>query len=474
MSRLASWARRNPAPCAAMTLGALLRVLWLTRASLWSDEAVTLAVARAPISQVMTLVGSLEFTPPLHFALMHFWLPLWSDPLRGLRLFSALCGIAALPLFWSFCRRLFAVSAPLAFFLAAFSSLWIHAAQTGRCYALLILLGVIQADLVWRLREKWSARFAVLYGAAAFCGMLTHHYYHFLVLSLGLSLLFEPKFRKRSWKPWVILHAAVWLCFLPWTPALLDRSHLPVSSWVLSAPFSPGLIAQTFGTFLIDAAYLGLTITGWTQALGWAALALTAAGLWNLDKKGAGDEKAAVRFCLVNLAVPLAAAGVLEAVVGRPIVQPRYLACLTVFFYPLLAQAAWRLGRAARLAAAAVAVCGVCAYFTSNLVIDPRLAELSVFIQRSSDKRMPIVHWGALEYVALRYYYLPERANFLLQTDPSDARYSHLTGYEALIAPKNLAALPTVVVIDPYRHAFVQRVGLSSGAQLLELTGTLR
>lgn len=470
------WIRRNPAAAVILVLGAVLRLVLLTRQSLWHDEAVTLVIAQAP-ERTLSLMRALESNPPLHELLMRWWLPLWSDPLLGLRAFSVCCGIAALPLYWSLCRRLLPAQAPLAFFLAGCSSLWIHASQTGRCYAWFILLAIAQTHLAWRLRGSWSDRAAALYGLLAVCGLYTHYYYHLLVFALGLSLLWEPGFRARSLTRWLFLHAAVWLAFLPWLPMLRAQSQVSVASWVLSERLSPGFLAQVFGTFLFDASYLGLALQGWTRALGWASWLLAAAGLWRLRGRMTSPEAAAARFCLINITVPVAAAVAVECLHGRPVCQPRYLAFLPIFFFPLLALAvergfsgAW--SRASRLLLAVVAAVGVAAYFTSNIVIDPRLAGSSALIRRALDRRAPIIHWSTLEYAPWRYYYLPERAHFLLDLTPADAAASwDWPGYAGRITPRQLAALPLCLVIDPERRLSSRRIGFGSGARLLERAG---
>ncbi|MBI5211060.1 MAG: glycosyltransferase family 39 protein [Elusimicrobia bacterium] len=492
------WVRRNPVAAAILLLGAALRLAWLTRQSLWSDEATTLVVARAQAG-AMAMLGAVDNSPPLHSFLLRLWLPLWSDALVGLRAFSALCGIGALCLCWPLFRSLMPGRAPLILFLAACSSFWIHAAQTGRHYSLFLLLAVGQIGLAWRLRGSWSGRAAALYAALAVAGVYTHYYYHLLVFSLGLSLLLERRFRERALKPWLALHAVVGLSFLPWVPTLLAQQRITQSAWVLTERLSPGLIAQAFGTFLVDAGYLGLAFPGWVRVLGWVLLLVVAAGFWRMRREATRDEAAAARFCLLNLAIPLAVVAVAETALHRAICQPRYLVAFPVFFFPLLALAVergwrqgtavpegagrpplggggWRgvagAGRAAPLALAFAAAGGACAHYASNIVLDSRMAALSDHIRRSSDRRDPIVHWGDLQYIELRYYYLPERAHFVLERDPSEVRrILAFPGYPGVVTPRRLAAWPRCVVIDPLRRAFRHRVGLASGPAMLRLGG---
>jgi hypothetical protein len=470
------WARQNPVAVFVLILGAVLRLSWLTRQSLWSDEASTLIIAQAP-QRAMTLLRSLEGMPPLHPLLMRLWLKFWPDPLLGMRAFSALCGIATLPVYWSLCRRLLARQAPLAFFLGGCSSLWIHAAQTGRPYSLFLLLAVVQVHLAWDLRSSWSGRAALCYALVALCGVYVHYYYHFLLFALALSLLCESEFRRRCLGPWLALHAAVWLAFLPWLPTVLVQRQAFSNSLFLRETLFNGGLSLVFGSFLCDAGYLGLAAPNWVRALGYATGALTAVGLWRLRRRLTQEEDAAARFCIINLLLPLAMVAILESHNGQPACQPRYFIFLPVLFYPLLALAAqrglpWAWERGINLSLSGIAACGVCLYLASNIIIDPHLAALSALIRRHGDRREPIVYLNEIDYDAMRSYYLPERAHFLIDWNGAWKESSATSAVDPrLITPHILSVLPRCLVMDPQRRFVPQRLGLCSGAQLVALAG---
>ena len=129
MRKLARWAG------AAILTGTVLRLLFLGAKSLWFDEASTLLIAGQPLAELSRILTSNEVNPPLYYALMHFWLKAFVDPRLGLRLFSALCGVASLFAFRALAGRLLPERARLpALWLAAASSFWIHVAQDGRSY----------------------------------------------------------------------------------------------------------------------------------------------------------------------------------------------------------------------------------------------------------------------------------------------------------------------------------------------------
>ncbi len=52
-------------------LALVIRLSWLGRKSFWQDEAYTLVVATQPLGQVLAFKS--DPTPPLYYALIHFW-----------------------------------------------------------------------------------------------------------------------------------------------------------------------------------------------------------------------------------------------------------------------------------------------------------------------------------------------------------------------------------------------------------------
>lgn len=165
-----------------LAAGALLRALFLGSKSLWFDEAGGLIVARQPAAAIPAFLNRVEVSPPLYTLTMHFWLKLFPDPKLGLRLFSLLCGIAALAVYRGLVRRLLPERARLlATVFGALSSYWIHLSQDGRPYALLVLISLSTARLALELTERPSARAWAAYAALAAAGLYEHYYFAFLL-----------------------------------------------------------------------------------------------------------------------------------------------------------------------------------------------------------------------------------------------------------------------------------------------------
>jgi uncharacterized membrane protein len=453
MTRQAKWA------AAAILTGAVLRVLLLGAKSVWFDEASTMLLAGRPLSELPSLLVRNELNPPLYYALMHFWLKAFADPRAGLRLFSALCGVGSLFAFRALTSRLLPERARLpALWLAAASSFWIHAAQDGRAYSLLLLLGLLSTLAALEVSEKPRARLWCGYAALAALGLWTHYYFAILLAGHAAWLGLKTKDRRG----YLLAHAAAALAFAPWLPHLAAqlRTHVgdPVVGEALTFPRALDLLGTTF----FDVTFLGLALPSWTGVAvgaGFAALALSAAA----DARSAKDRRP-FAFCMTHLAAALALVAAAELWSGRPVTQARYFTPLSPVLLLLAALGARR--GWARIAAGAVVAAGCAGYFFSAVMIDPRLDALAAAIRRSSDASVPVVHLGKYYYLPLRVYYLPERRHLLVASEAVGMDYRGMPPYPGVVEDKDLPGLGPCVVVDESRTLSLERVSLGTGAQL--------
>ncbi|MDD5657120.1 MAG: glycosyltransferase family 39 protein [Elusimicrobia bacterium] len=451
---------------ALLAAGVLLRALLLTRRSLWFDEANTLAVASAPLTDTLRLVRTMEGFPPLHYLLMHFWLPLWSDPLLGLRLFSALCGAAALAALLPLARRLAPGREAFVLALAALSSFWIHAGQDGRTYSLLLLWALLAARLLLDLEARWSWGRAAAYAAVSAAGLYTHNFYLlFLAANAAHALAVVRSGRRR----WLAIPVGVGLLYLPWAASLLVQVRNWSAISVLTTPFSFGQLLYLLGNMLCDTGFLGFAHEGLTRVLGLAALA-GAAGVW-LRRGASEPSRRGADFCLTHVVVPLAAAKALELALGKPVTQTRYLIFVSPFLFLWLAWVCGRLegawGRLARAGLLVLFAAGTLAYHAGGALVDPRLGALAESIRSATAADVPVVHLDAFYYTPMRYYYLPERRHYLLDPGGRNLNWGALPGYAAVPGPEAVARFERCVVVDPQRSVFPSRIGLASGRDLV-------
>lgn len=452
------------ADAALIAAGAAARAAALTRPSLWTDEASTLALAREPLAALPAAVRAFEAAPPAHFALMRGWLELFPDAKLGLRSFSWLCGAASLALFARLARALGLRHPALALALCVLSSFWTHAAQDGRAYALLLALGLSTSVLAWELSRAWSWPRAALYGALAALGVLTHHAFAlFMAGDLVFALAAGPR-RARWLAAWALPAAAA----LAWIPAARDQVGTWTSITLLKEPLTLRQLASVTGQMIVDAGYLGLVLQPASRALGVLALAGAAWGAVRLRREASAPRRRALLFALAHLAAPLAAARAAELALGVSLAQARYHILVSPFLFLLLADLAPERGPRRAWAAAALAAvfaAGLGLYHWSRIALDPRL-DLLARAARTAPEGAPVVHLHAFYYLPLRYYYLPERSHRLVELGGQPMDVSKLPGYPGRLAPGELERLGPCVVVDPERRLFERKLGFATGAEL--------
>src|SRR5437868_8542899 len=82
---------------AVVVLGVVLR--FLTSSHLWLDEALTVNIARLPLSRIPDALRH-DGSPPLYYLLLHWWIAVFGDGDVAARALSAVFAIATLPLVW--------------------------------------------------------------------------------------------------------------------------------------------------------------------------------------------------------------------------------------------------------------------------------------------------------------------------------------------------------------------------------------
>lgn len=456
---------------AVLLAGAALRRFLFGAKSLWYDEASSLLLAGLPLSRLGPTLVSNEGNPPLHALIMHFWVPLFSDPRIGLRAFSMLCGIVSVFVFRSLAERLLPPRArSLAVYLAAFSSYWIHLAQDGRVYALLLLLGLLATRVVLDLTRRPTARLWALYAALAAAGLYAHYYFLVLLAAHASWLLWTFRGSPRERRRWLAAHAAAAILFLPWLPSLREQLRVHVADPVLGEALTPWHLLDSLGTTVFDVSFLGLLLPWWLNAAvgaGVAALAAAAAArARRLPPRS--DERRALVFTLAHVAIPLALIALVELVLRRPVTQARYFAPLSPFLFLLAASelsSPGRWTRAARLTLQLVVAVGAVGYFASAVYIDPRLDRLSAIV-RATDSRLPCVHLGAYYYLPMRVYYLPERPQYLLADAARGMDFRGMPPYGGVMDRARLPRVGPCVVIDESQRLSPHRVWIGTGAQL--------
>jgi mannosyltransferase len=231
----------------AIVAGIVLR--FIADTPLWLDEAQSLAIADMALGDIPDALR-LDGHPPLYYFMIHIWMEIAGDSDFAVRSFSGIIAVASLPLVWVAGRRLAGLQAGwLALTAAAVSPFAIRYATEARMYSLVALLGLA----LWYLTDraltspKWWRLASIAIVAAL--ALYTHYWSAYLIGALGLVALWAWWRHRNKAGPKIAIALTVGiLCFLPWTPIMLDQLAHTGTPWALpSAPTR--LFAETIITF---------------------------------------------------------------------------------------------------------------------------------------------------------------------------------------------------------------------------------
>jgi mannosyltransferase len=241
----------RPFPVAAVVialLGLALRARLLDRADLWGDEAVSWAVASAPLSEVPSRCVDLEAKPPLYFLLLHGWMGIGGDSERALRSLSLMAWPPFALLMIVLGRRFCGRWALLPLFLASVSPLLGYYGVEARPYAMLLTAETAFLWLAVRADEDPSPSSRALLAGGSFLVLLLQFTGVFYVVPVFLALLLrhrrDPREVARLLIPQVVA-AGIYVIVVFGIPGMarrlggLDRewwAAYPSWSQVLSAP----------------------------------------------------------------------------------------------------------------------------------------------------------------------------------------------------------------------------------------------
>jgi len=419
-------------PLAALTLlAAALRLGTLGHQSLWYDEAFTpVHVLRASLASTLHNMVHSENSPPLWYVLEWAITRALGTGAVALRLLSALTGIATVPVAWAIGRELQgpptqrAAVATAAF--VAVNPLLVWYSQEARAYGLFVFTASLAFLCFLRALRSPSRRRLLEFAVAASLALLSHYFAVFLLLPMGVWLLWTAIPGKLSRVLYgLALPALVALALIPLILAQGAHGTQWIGEWALASRLEA--IPQYYLT-----GYTGSALGHGVELL--VALSIGAGvvhGLW--CTMTAREERGALIALVVSVCGVLIP--ILLAVLGADYLAPRNLVAAMVPLSALLAIVivAARTGRTGALLAALVALAFLA--LTIDVNLSPRLqrgdwAGLARVLGRGSGPRaITTVELGA----APLEYYLPQLGNL---AHGGEAKVSEVdeTGYAPLRA----------------------------------------
>jgi len=217
---------------AAVLVGLVLR--FVTTSHLWLDEALTVDIARLPLTDIGSALRQ-DGHPPLYYYLLHEWMLVFGQSDIAVRALSGVFGVIALPLGWLAGRRAGGPRAAWAFVvLLSLSPFAIRYSTETRMYSLLMVLVLAGYLLVTNALERPSA--LRLLGIALVAGalLLTHYWALWLVAATVVVLGWRAWRKKGERRTTVRVLVAVFaggVFLLPWLPSMLYQSAHTGTPW---------------------------------------------------------------------------------------------------------------------------------------------------------------------------------------------------------------------------------------------------
>lgn len=211
-----------------------------TTSALWLDEALSVNIARLPVSELFEALRH-DGHPPFYYLLLHGWMALLGTGDVAVRTLSGIFSTAAIGVIWVIGKRLggrrVAWTAAL---LLATSPFGLRYATETRMYALVVLLTLLGTLAVLVSLDRPSAW--RLGGVAACSGVLslTHYWGLFLIATTG-GLLLVHAWRGTHRGPalrTVVALAGGTLLFVPWVPSFLFQLMHTGTPWALPGTWS--------------------------------------------------------------------------------------------------------------------------------------------------------------------------------------------------------------------------------------------
>lgn len=360
MPRVEGVTRSTWLALAALTaLGAGLRLYGLEVQSLWNDELGAYKDAISPSLQTIFEQGISREHLPAYFLLLRVWVWAIGDSEALIRMPSALCGIATIPLMFALGRRWFGpLEGLIAAAITAVAWAPVYYSQEARPYALL-MLGVVLSttwltDVVRALRAGTAAPRGALIGTCIAAIVTSQaHFFGALFIAMQAAVAVLATAPSRGLRTIVALYGVVALAFLPAAYRFLNVTP-EGPSWL--QPPAADAPWELLLFILNDSAWL-------------AAVALV---LWSvLLVRTARTSDAATTTWLTTawLCVPVAFT-IAYSYLMQPAFLSRALLIVAPAAYLLLARALTQLP-VPRLASAALAA-AVCGFLLVDLVGAPR------------------------------------------------------------------------------------------------------
>jgi mannosyltransferase len=304
-----------------IALGSVLRLLHLGAASLWLDEALSVAYARMPWPQFVHVMQARELNMLPYYLLLRAWIHLGTGEWI-VRSLSAIFSIATLPLFYQLGVRLFARrTGRIGVVLLALNPYHIRFAQEARSYSLMLLLVTASTLLFVHATESSSQSSTRAWVAYVVTGVLAAYAHFFAILAILAHWASLAIVRPNgvAWKRAALPAAAMCVLLVP-IAAFVLLGHADTAEWI-SRPTLRRVEYFVYSIMGGDNTSGARLFAYPVYAVVLFAAAAAARRMWRTREHGRDAE----HFVLVLAGASLPIVLVLVASVVKPIFVDKYL-----------------------------------------------------------------------------------------------------------------------------------------------------
>lgn len=287
--------------------------------SLWRDEAFSALLSLKSLDQIIKITAA-DFSPPLYYFFLHFWVKLvgWGEV--ALRIPSVFFLILAAGMAFLLGRELFSSRVGRwAAVLVLLNPLAFYYAFEARMYLMLTFLAA--AAFFCLITERWFG-----FVTTTLLGLYCHNFMVFALVGFLVAYIYLRGSGNR--KPLILSLAAIFLGFVPWLGILFSQLRSVDQAFWIARPGWRELIQALVGLFG------GPNIRQVPLTLLFGGFWLVILGGW-FFRRSAAVGRRGVTMLLLALVVPIAASFLVSLVV--PLFVMRYLVFAVVPLAILLA-----------------------------------------------------------------------------------------------------------------------------------------
>jgi uncharacterized membrane protein len=205
-----------------LVLAAILRLVQLGRDGLWADECHTAYLGQHDLRWIVE-AAALDFQAPLYFMINSPVVRIFGHSEWQVRSFSALVGVATVPVVLALGRRFFSpATGRIAAFLFAISPMAVHYGREARGYGLLMLLCAVMVGVALDAVVRPSVGRAIILALLGLTVIYTHNVGLFYVAGIAVAIVVcHPRWDVL--RMWIGTAFLVVLGYLPWVPVILRQ-----------------------------------------------------------------------------------------------------------------------------------------------------------------------------------------------------------------------------------------------------------